>query len=271
MRAFCLAAIVAFTALPAWANARLTLLMDALQVSEAAEILRDEGLVYAQSLNEDMLNGQGGAFWAAQVRKIYDPQIVEEIVRSHLQDHMSEEDIDASLAYFSTPSGTRIIELENAARRAMADPEIETAARNLFQTLQEEPDLILPLVRQFVEVNGLLERNVSGAMSASYQFYKGLSDGRFMGVRRTNDDILQEVWQQEEDIRTDTEEWLYGFLLMAYQPLPLEDVRDYVAFSRTPAGRALNAALFSGFDVVYMDISYALGRAIALSSDGDEI
>ena len=124
-------------------------------------------------------------------------------------------------------------------------------------------------VASFIEVNDLIERNVSGAMSSNFQFYKGLADGRF--TDETEADILAEVWAQQDDIRADTNEWLHGFLLLAYQPLPSETMESYLSYVQTPEGQALNAALFEGFETVYRNISYALGRAVALNADGDEI
>ena len=48
-------------------------------------------------------------------------------------------------------------------------------------------------------------------------------------------------------------------------------LETYLAFSRTDAGKALNAALFDGYEAMYRDISYALGRAVALSAQGNDI
>ncbi|WP_227271554.1 DUF2059 domain-containing protein [Roseobacter weihaiensis] len=269
MRALCLAICLSVSALPAWANARVTLLMDALKVTEVVSILRAEGLSYAQTLDADMLNGQGGAFWTSQVDRIYDAERIEETVRAALEAGLEEEEIEAALAFFTSERGTRIVRLENAARTAMADPEVDEAAREIYESLRDSDGPLVQLVSHYIDVNDLLERNVSGAMSANYQFYKGLSDGRFM--RRSDADILDEVWAQQDDIRTDTESWLHGFLLMAYQPLPLEDMQAYVDYSASPEGQALNAALFEGFETVYRDLSYALGRAVALNAAGDEI
>lgn len=253
----------------AWANAKITLLMDALQVDEAVQILRDEGFAYADTLEADMLNGEGGSFWDAQVRQIYDIDRITERVRQALESRLSQEDVDLAIAFFGSEAGTQITTLENAARRAMLDSAVETAARDVYASLRGTDDPLMRLVSAFVDANDLIDRNVSGSMNSYVQFYMGLSDGRFL--EQTEDQILQEVWSQQEEIRENTDAWLHGFLLMAYQPVPLTDLEAYVAYSDTPAGQALNAALFEGFEYVYSDISYALGRAIALNADGDEI
>jgi hypothetical protein len=41
--------------------------------------------------------------------------------------------------------------------------------------------------------------------------------------------------------------------------------------SRTDAGRALNRALFAGFNKMYDDISYALGMAVAREMQVQEL
>ena len=64
---------------------------------------------------------------------------------------------------------------------------------------------------------------------------------------------------------------LFGFLLMAYRPLSDVEMADYNAFSRTGAGQALNAALFEGFEVMYRDISHALGLAAAQAMSFSEL
>ena len=79
------------------------------------------------------------------------------------------------------------------------------------------------------------------------------------------------MWSQQEEIRQDTLGWLNAYLLMSYQPVPLDALEQYLDYAASPEGRALNAALFDGFEVVYSDISYGLGRAISLIAKGDEI
>jgi len=84
-------------------------------------------------------------------------------------------------------------------------------------------------------------------------------------------DILAEVWSSEEETRVDTREWVYAFLLMAYRPLEDGVVEEYTDLSRTAPGRALNRALFAGFNTMYDDISYALGMAVAREMQVQEL
>ncbi|WP_298835838.1 DUF2059 domain-containing protein [uncultured Roseobacter sp.] len=256
-------------AAPAWADARLTVLMDLLKVSEVTAILRREGLEYAGELDADMLGGQGGAFLTEQVDRIYDSQRMDERLRTALATGLTDAEKDAAISWFSSDAGGRIVALENAARAAMSDPAVEQAAREAWEQSVDAGDPKVVQVGAYMEDLDLVERNVSGTMTSNYQFLLGLSDGGLLV--QSQDQMLADVYAQRDEIEADTESWLGAFLLMAYQPVGTDDLKAYIAFSTTDAGKALNSALFAGFDTVFGEISYALGRAVALSAAGNDI
>ena len=99
MRALCVAVALSLSAGPVWANARMTLLMDALMMSDVVEILSAEGFAYAQDLNQDMLGGQGGAFWQGQIRQIYSGERITEQLRQALEKGLEPEEVEAALAF----------------------------------------------------------------------------------------------------------------------------------------------------------------------------
>jgi hypothetical protein len=59
--------------------------------------------------------------------------------------------------------------------------------------------------------------------------------------------------------------------MLAYGPLSSEVLGDYIDLSQTEAGKAMNRALFEGFDIMYEDISYALGLAVARQMQGQDL
>ncbi len=269
MRAMWFAVCLSLTALPAWANARVTILMDVLKMPQVVDILRAEGLAYADILDQDMLGGEGGPFWQEQVAGIYDADRISEQLRGALEAGLDSAAIDAAIDFFGSEMGSRIIDMENAARQAMTDPDIEQAAVAFYAERAAAQDPMTGMVDAFISANDLLDRNVSGAMSSNFQFYRGLADGRY--THQSEDEILRDVWEQETEIREDTMNWLNGFLFMAYQSLPEQALQDYIAYSSSLEGKALNAALFEGFEAVYRDLSYGLGRAVALNAKVDDI
>ena len=91
------------------------------------------------------------------------------------------------------------------------------------------------------------------------------------GAPRDEGEMLAEVWGQEDQVRADTEAWLFPFLALAYQPLSDAELKAYVAFSASPEGQRLNRALFAGFDAVFEAVSADLGRAAGLELRGRDI
>ncbi|WP_300030308.1 DUF2059 domain-containing protein [uncultured Roseobacter sp.] len=269
LRAVLLAVTLVWPGTAVLADARITVLMDLLRVSEVTAILRSEGLDYAGEIDAEMLNGHGGGFLNQHVGQIYSQSRMDEHIYASLSVGMTSAQADAAIEWFGSDTGSRIVALENAARRAMSDPAVEEAARAAWEQNIDTDDGNAALVVGYMEDLDLITRNVSGTMTSNYQFLLGLSDGGLF--EQTEDQMLAEVYSQRDEIQADTESWLGAFLLMAYQPVSAEDLDAYMQFSVSDSGRALNAALFEGFDGMFSEISYALGRAVALSAAGNDI
>lgn len=268
LRVAALAISFCLTAFPVWSDARVTVLMDALRMPDLVQALREEGLGDAQDINATMLNGQGGALWLDQVSQLYAPGPIEDAFFNALKNGMDDDALNGAVQFFDSDRGQRITALEIAAREAMMDAAVEEAASEGFAALADDDPHFL-LVSEFVAISDLMELNVALTMSASYQFTRGLADGGLLEM--TEDQILAQVWQSEPSLREEAKGWLYGYFLLAQQPLALDDLEAYVAFAESPAGRALNAALFAGYEAVFTDIAYGLGRAVALNASGNDI
>lgn len=232
-----------------------------LRIEALAQALHEEGLEHGRGLDADMLEGRGGAHWAAQVARTYAVERIAAAIDQALAEGLEPDEMAACAVFFGSPLGQEILSLELAARVAMRDPAAEAAARATYEDLRGGADARLAAVARFVAVNDLVERNVAGTMSASFQFFRGLAQGDMLGLDEGS--ILSEVWGEEAATRDETERWLYSYLLMAYRPLAPEELESYIVFSESPAGQALNAALFEGFDRLYQQISYEMGLRLA--------
>jgi len=269
MRALLIWPLLAILALPVWADARMSVLVDVLKLREAAYILRAEGLAYADDLDSEMLDGQGGAGWQLQVNAIYDPERLVEEVRQALEGALQGQVLEDTIRFFASDLGQEIVTLENSARLAIGEQDVEDAARGRYLELSETDDPRLAQVMEFADTGDMLNRNVTSAMNSNYQFLRGLADGH--AIEMTEQEILADVAGDIDEITDDTTSWLYGYFLLAYHPLADDDLQRYIAFANTPAGQALNRALFEGFGKAYEDISYALGRAVALNMLAEEL
>ncbi|MDU8941753.1 DUF2059 domain-containing protein [Ovoidimarina sediminis] len=272
LSAFVIAAAIV-TAPPAMADRAedLRSLGEAIGLPRIIALMREEGLAYGDDIANDMFGGVPSASWQGTVDEIYDTDAMLEAVEAGLEDGLAETDLDPLLEFFTSERGQRIIDFEISARAALMDEDIEAAAEETYLGLRDAGDARLDLLDRFVEANDLVESNVMGAMNSNYAFYEGLADSDALPPSMTENDMLREVWSQEDLIREDTTLWVFSYLSMAYRPLDDADLEAYIAISETEAGQALNRALFDGFDDMYVAISRALGQAAGRLMGGQDI
>lgn len=270
-----LAAAIALSGLPAATFAQTAeqteALYEALELPAMLEIMRTEGISYGEQVGSDLFPDRAGPEWAAMVEQVYDPEAMTAQVGTALSDALEGDDVAAMLAFFTSEPGRTLVSLEVSARRALLDDAIEEASKEAAAIALADDTPRIDLIREFVDVNDLIETNVVGAMNANFAFYLGLMQGGAFSADLTEEEILTDVWSQEADIRANTAEWVYSYLLLAYQPASDADLEAYIAFSKTEAGRDLNNAMFTAFDGMFEAISGGLGYQASLYMSGQDL
>lgn len=252
-----------FLALPVRAEP-LDDLAEALRLPEVVGVLCEEGLVYGDELQTELLSGRGGPRWQAEVTRIYDPERLTALMMDRLGDELEGADLAPLIAYFARLGGQRVTDLEIAARRALLDPDTEEAARAALIDLMDAEAPLLAQVDRFIAAGDLIEMNVIGGLNANYEFLMALTQqGAGVIGSMTEDEVLALVWGQEGEIREEVEQWLRAFLAMAYEPLQPAEMEAYIALAESPEGRRLNHAIFVAFDVMFRQVSRELGAAAA--------
>lgn len=236
---------------------------EALGLAEMIDVMREEGIVYGAEIGDDLFEGRVTGEWTTLVSDIYDADRMSGQVQAVLQAEIEPQHYDDIIAFFTNETGQTVISLEIAARRALLDEAVEEAATEAAALASADETDRYKLVEKFVATNDLIETNIVGALNSNYAFYTGLADGGALGNQLTEEQILADVWSQEPEIRQNTTEWVYSFLLLSYQPLEDGELVAYIAFSETDAGQDLNQAMFTAFDGVFESISRALGLGSA--------
>ena len=268
------AALTLATALPLGAQGlppEHEALFEALQLDRVVMVMHAEGVEQGESLADEMFTTRDRAGWRLSVARIYDEGAMRQALLDGISEALEGEDVGPMVDFFASERGGRIVDLELAAREAMADEAAEEAARATWTLLAQDDPERLGRVEAFIEANDLVEENVEGALNSNLAFMLGMNEGGAFPEPLPESDLLAEVWASEPEIRAEMEGWLGGFLTLAYEPLEDDALDAYVAFSETPEGQALNRALFDGFDAMYRGLSFELGRAAAAQMAGQEI
>ncbi|MCK0143709.1 hypothetical protein [Aliiroseovarius sp. F20344] len=240
-------------------------------MADMVSILHDEGLEMAMSSDIDLLGHDGGPRWDAAVNKIYDETELTHELRQQFRQSLQQSDLADLCNFYKREEMQDIIQHEISARRAFLDVDVEQDARERW--LQgDTPEDLDDIIGRYIDKNDLIELNVMGALNSNFVFLSRLNQSLPDSTgHMTEDEILTHVWSQESDIRTDTSEWMYAYLHTAYERVDEGALARYVAFSETPTGQALNQALFSAFDAVYLRLSSDLGSAVGVFSQEEEL
>lgn len=236
-------------------------LMTALKLPEIIDVMRQEGIEQGNDMAADLFPDGPNASWTRAVDRAYNAKSMTDVVSKAFAKELGETDVSPILTFLNGNDGRKLVSLEISARLSMIDPAIEDAAKDAAKDILKSKSERAKVIADFIEANDLIDANVQGALNAQLMFYRGLIDGDALDV--SDDDIMAEVWSARDDTRTQTVEWVNGFLHMAYGPLPDDVIVTYTDLSRTEAGQKVNTALFAGFDAMFAQISYDLGRAAA--------
>lgn len=252
---------------------QIAALSETLQIGPLMQVMRDEGLASGQKLAKDMLPGGGDRRWAGVLDRIYDKDAMQAVFATRFAAELGDDPqtIAAAQAFFGTDLGKRIIVLEIEARRAMLDDAVVDAAKVLAQDMFADEDPRIAVLKDFAEAADLIEMNVMGGLNGNFAFMKGMADAGGPPAQLTEDEMLADVWDGEQNVRAQTTEWLFSYFALAYQPLSDADIEEYTDFWRSPAGKKTNAALFAAFNDLFTGISSDLGQATARQLQGDDI
>ena len=261
------------TAKMAPVSAATMTLTKALRLDDLFAVLRDEGMASGAGIEADMFPLGGGSAWAAALDRIYTLSDLTQVFYQTLDAELGQDpEVLAEIqAFFASDLGARIVGLEIDARRDFLDEAAEDAARVAADKRRAGRDPRAAQIDRFVKVADLLEMNVAGALTGNLAFVTGLNDSGANGPGLPEEELTQNVWGQEEQIREDTLVWMQAYLGLAYQPLTDAELDEYITFWESRAGQRLNAALFVAFDRVFGRVSYDLGRAAGLAMLGHDI
>lgn len=243
-----------------------------LQTRRLMQALSAEGLAQGDDLGAGMFDRVTAARWRAVVAALHDPARMQPIFEAAFDAAIAprRDALGGISDWLASDLGARIAGLEIEARLALIEPAVLDAAMLGYQRLRSEDAGRAEDLRRFVAVNDLIEANVAGGMNANLAFLRGMAEGAGEGpVDEAG--VLADLWSQQDEIRLETEDWLMPYLALAYQPLSDEDLRAYIAFCETPAGRAFNHALLSAYEALFTQISLDLGRAAGRMMAGSDL
>ncbi len=249
-------------------------LWSVMAMDQLMPILRDEAVAEAREMQQTMFQQGGSAGWPDRVARIHAPDRMAKMFRAAMVKSLPSMDagqIDAALDLYDTPLGQRLIRLESSARIAMMDEATERDARDRFDAAATTRTGRAQQIGALIDTADLVGANVAGGMNAAIAFSSGFADGGGFDMPPTEAQLLSDAWAQEPELRAETMGWMQAYLMLAYSPLSDAELAEYVTYAGTDQGQALAALLFAGFEELFRQTSYELGRAAAGELQGQRL
>ena len=261
MRIFALiAAIVLFVTRPVYAETHQDLYA-ALHMDEVVAVMRQEGLDEAGATAEVYLKNSTRNNFEGAVDALYAEAAIRDQLLNGLRAALSEADAALALEFYRTPLGMLVGKLETTGRVAISNDAVEEMAISIAQDALQAKDERAELLQSATQEMGLTEYNLSGAFAARFAFLSGLSEADELGI--SQDQIMALIAADEDSLRAEIDQWVLGFVFMAYRPLSDAQLADYLAFQMSATGTALNQALFESFNAVAVHNAGQLGKLLA--------
>lgn len=262
-RGICRSLAVLIVLLAGPAQADPAHILGLLQTDRLFEILQQEGEAYGEDLAAELFEAPPDAMWRAEISMINAPDRLRALFDERFSAALGVQSQDGIAEFYSAELGRRIVTLELEARRAMLDDAVEEVALAAFDAALDQDDPRALAILELMQAADLIEPNVTGGLNANLAFYRALVEGGAFPYEITEQDMLADVWAQEEQVREEMLSWLGSYLFLAYAPLSDAELAAYHDFAASPVGRDLTGALFAGFDPVFERVSRDLGMAAA--------
>ncbi|MDG1738208.1 MAG: hypothetical protein P8L68_18095 [Paracoccaceae bacterium] len=238
-------------------------LLSLVRLDEMIEVVRAEGLSDNQNIPMEFFGSSFGGAWTDTLDEIFDETVLSSQIEEEFLSSFGDAPRDEILEFLESDAWQIAVGYELKGRVAMLDPKVEAAAIETYWQTFEKNNRRMQDLTALIEAGDLINTNVVGAMNSMYEFNLGIvSEGFDLGM--SEEDILVQIWSEEDNLRYEISEWIYSFLLLAYDPLDTDLLQAQIAFFETPEGKRFNRALIESFDRVYGGISFNLGAAIAI-------
>lgn len=244
-----------------WADeAQVDRLADLMRVDDTAWILAFEGQRAAEGLRSNP-ELPASAEWTQSIAAIYDAQNMHDRVLDQMHERLDDVDLSAALEFYESDLGVRLVEAEITSRAQISNPDIHARMEQEALTALTEDAPHLKGVRQLIEVNDLIGRNVENGMNSRLALLRGIYADRI-----DDSELTSMVMDDYEDTERSTRDWVYTFMNAAYSSFTQEELLEFAEFLESDAGQDVTNAAFDAFGTVFVQNSAALGQAVALDA-----
>jgi hypothetical protein len=213
---------------------------------------------------------QGQALESA-LRREFGADTLQREVEKHLERAYQAQHAARVLQWLRSPLGRRIAKLDLAAARPEGAVALEQYARTLGT--RPPPALRVSLIQQLDAATGMTDFTVEAALTSALATALGANGALPPVTRGAESEIRAAVEAQRAALRPEIETMITTSMLYSYQSLQDDELRRYIDFSNSEAGRWYHESVKRALLDTLEGASTRVGRAVAasFSAAGDPV
>jgi hypothetical protein len=213
---------------------------------------------------------QGQALERAVLREFSADALQREVERYLERAHQSRH-AELVLQWLRSPIGRRIAKLDLAAARPEGAPALQTHALNIGSNPPSAARV--SLIRELDAATGMTDFTVDAALTSALATTLGANAELPPAKQGVESDIRASVEAQRGVLRPEIEKMTTSSMLYSYQSLEDGELRSYIDFSNSEAGRWYHESVKSALLSTLEGASTRVGRAVAqvFGATGDPV
>jgi hypothetical protein len=210
---------------------------------------------------------QGQALESAVLREFGAEGLQREVER-HLERAHQPQHAELVLQWLRSPVGRRIAKLDLAAARPEGAAALQSFARNLGSNPPPAPRV--SLIRQLDAATGMTDFTVDAALTSALATTLGANAALPPAKQGTESEIRAVVEAQRDALHPEIEMMITASMLYSYQSLGDTELRSYIDFSNSEAGRWYHESVKRALLETLEGASTRVGRAVAAAFSAAE-
>jgi hypothetical protein len=196
--------------------------------------------------------------------KAYAPETLKREFRLALDGKVTEADLDSILAFYKSPLGVRIKALEKASQTAHARAKIAKTAGGLMERLNNEPERaeLLTLIDSSLRLTELSTDtafNMNRAMAIGIAATDAKTTALVSGMVEAIDSDMQKM---RPAMAAEIKVRLSAFMAYTYREATVEELRRYLVFVSSAAGKSYYGAVEPAVNKVLIKAGEEFGHAL---------
>jgi hypothetical protein len=190
----------------------------------------------------------------------FDEPAMRKIIIAHLKQKLTQDELKKLLDWYSTKTGKKVTELENAVSTPEGQKKLTIYAEQLANSQPDEA--YIGQIQQLAVASKAVDLAVELAANMQFTMGAGIAMATANGESVNLNAIAAEIENAKPQLQQQISQYVLVSMLFTYRDLPSQELKSYIKFVSSPLGTSYYAALFGGVNEAFGMMGKKYGKAL---------